>query len=220
MDKMNTPPPVPPKYKMPKRKSNSLVIGIVGIVAILLIAVLISNIASDEEETTPVISKEEWSQQIKESLENQSELMDSIESQYKSDSDPLLLQGNIQTLREIADKHISDSLYMDVYDLPEVVMLMDKNSKRASTILPKVLTHTREVYVKQLSEKLWENNIDVISANGGTTIVFIGGAFANRKNIKDWQTKVGAELGAMGFKRVEYRWIKDDPEPVYYDMTK
>lgn len=216
--------PQPPKMKSNKKKGCLMAVFIV--LGLFVVFAIIGAIVSDDEaekkenqtEVEAPMTNEERIAYIKQRLENANYDMDSIENHYKTDTDQLALRGNVMTLKEIADQEIWDSTYMDVYELPEISSLMEKNSARAKKLLPAVSAKARTVYADYLRKKLWENNIDVETTNGGTTIIFIGGIFANNKNIKDWQIAYADMLKEIGFKRVEYKWIRHAPEYTYYNL--
>lgn len=73
----------------------------------------------------------------------------------------------------------------------------------------------RKAYIKITDEKLWENNINV--SGSGSTITFIGGIFANNKNIKDIQEGVSDQLHLLRFKKSIYRWY-DGADGTQYTM--
>lgn len=212
----------------PKKKQNLIVIAIAIGLGILWLIVAhfrapentTSTDTHNQESIEPnEVSKETWTQSLIEELNIQKEYIDSVIPRAKRTSAPAMLKGYVLDMRKIANKTISDSLFMDVYSSNEVADLMESNSKNAKKILPQLTKIWRAEYAKQIKEKLWEENIDVVTSNGGTTITFIGGLFASHKNIKQWQEEIGPGLEEMGFKRVQYKWIPSASEYTYYDLT-
>ena len=210
-------PPMPPKEK----KSKIWLWVLLGVCGLSLIVRMVdasdnSTEQAKEEISAQQVSKEEWTNRLIDDLNINDEYMDSVIQRAEVTKSPEMLAAYVRDMNNIADKVITDSLYMDVYDTPEVFEKMEKNSKKANKILPKLKKIVRAKYVKVLSEELWEHNIYVESS--GTTITFIGGVFANNKNIKDWQAKVETGLKELGFTQVRYKWIKHADEYTYYDL--
>lgn len=217
-------PPTPPRPPMPPRKKKNLTwlwILLVIFVGLPILAVIISPDSfkdAKEQKEIKKLSKESWTENLMADLKTQSEYIDSVIPRAKVTTSPEMLRSYISDMNKIADKVITDSAYMEVYSTPEVAKLMDENSKKAKKVLPQLGTICRKQYVKQLGDKLWEENIYVESSNNAKTITFIGAVFASNKNIKAWQDELGDALKEMGFTRVEYKWIKHDPEYTYYDL--
>ncbi len=217
-----TPPQPPMQPNKPKKKRTWLWV----IIAIIILPMFFSKCfenrekqQSEKEKTElPTLSKESWTENLLTDLNIQNEYLDSIPVRLKGTKSLDMLRAYVHDTKNIADKVITDSTYMDVYSTPEVVKLMDKNSVKAKKILPEVMRFWRKRYVSDLSDKLWEENIYVECPNGGTTITFIGAIFASNKNIKQWQEQVGSLLGEMGFKQVRYKWIKHADDYTYYDL--
>lgn len=231
----NQVPPIPPQYpqqppmqnfggnnRPPKKKTSKWVWVLVAIVAFIGLPAFFAGLNGDEikdstkQETK--ISKEDAESDIIADLKGNPEYMDSIMVRAKQTSAPDMLLGYVRDVKAMADKKVTDSTYMDIYSKPEVVKLMDENSAKAKKILPELMRICRKQYAENARNKLWEENIDVETSNGGTTITFIGGVFANRKYIKQWQNEVGRQLTELGFKRVQYKWIPHDPDYTYYDL--
>lgn len=217
-------PPTPPRPPMPPRKKKNLTwlwIVLVIFVGLPILAVIISpDSLKDNKEKNELKkpSKESWTETLMSDLAMQSEYIDSVIPRAKATTSPEMLRSYMSDMKKIADKVITDSTYMEVYSTPEVTKLMEENSKKAKKVLPELGTICRKQYVKQLGDKLWEENIYVESSNNAKTITFIGAVFASNKNIKAWQDELGDALKEMGFTRVEYKWIKHDPEYTYYDL--
>ena len=84
--------------------------------------------------------------------------------------------------------------------------LAAENGIRAGKLLDSKETEWRKLYVKKLKNELWEHNVEV--EVNGKTITFIGGMFANNRNIKQFQESAASTLTILGFKQVRYKWIK------------
>lgn len=214
---------IPPMPQMPpKKKKSKRWIWIT--LALIIIPATISGIFSDDtsnntdnkDKKVTQMSKEEWTKILITDLDSSSEYIDSVINRAKETKAPEMLRSYVSDMNNIADKKITDSLYMDVYSTPEISEKMEANSKKAKSILPQLKKIVREKYVKALGDKLWENNIYVESS--GTTITFIGAVFANNKNIKDWEEELEPQLQELGFKQVRYKWIKHDDEYTYYNI--
>jgi hypothetical protein len=78
----------------------------------------------------------------------------------------------------------------------------------------------RKNYVQWASKKVWEENMDVESGwePNYTTIEFIAGAFASRKNIAASQKTVVDMLTELRFKKANYKWIKHDDDYTSYKI--
>lgn len=221
---INQAPLTPPPFNnKPKRKIPIWVWLVASFVLFMVFSMIFGELDEREkieESRGKVPTKEEWTADLMNELDFQSQYTDSVLKRAKRTKAPQMLSGYVSDMRSIADKEITDSTYMEVYDSDEVKSLMEKNSAKARKVLPELLKIRRAEYVRQLKDKLWEENIDVKTSNGGTTIIFIGGVFAINKNIKNWETELEPALIDMGFKRVEYKWIPSAPEYTYYDLTK
>jgi len=102
---------------------------------------------------------------------------------------------------------------------PEIVKLT-KTLKTKLVNLQKIeYPKMRKNYGDVVSKKLWENNITVNAKGiGYTTLEFIGGIFANNKNKQEMQNSLNEILTQLRFKRVNYKWFKNDDEYTYYTM--
>lgn len=77
----------------------------------------------------------------------------------------------------------------------------------------------RKKYVDELSNKLWENNIELNCVNKSCTEMnIIGGVFASNKNIKEFYETMFTQLDELRFKKINFKWIKLDDEFQYYDI--
>lgn len=220
--KVQTPPPVNGGMPQKPKKKNSVWKWILIVFAAICVLGAIfgeeDKTAQSEKKQEQGITKEEWTARLMEDLQIQSEYLDSIMPRAKSTTATSMLLGYINDATKMADKTIEDSLYMDVYSTEEVKNLMDKNSSSAKKILPELKKVCRSQFAKQLKDKLWEENIDIKTSNGGTTITFIGGIFASNKNIKNWHEKIAPTLSEFGFKQANYKWIEHDTEYTYYTI--
>lgn len=211
-----TPPPMPPMR--PKKKKLIwpwilLAIFVIGIIAAFLDDDKASEYKSDSATQTELTKEDVLSQ-----LKDNAEYLDSVIPKAKRTTSPDMLLAYVRDVKTMANKVINDTAYKKFCAEPDVAPIVEENSKKAKKILPEVMTICRRQYAKQAKDKLWEENIDVQTSNGGTTITFIGGIFANNKNIKNWQEQCGSQLKELGFKRVQYKWIPHDPDYTYYDL--
>lgn len=135
---------------------------------------------------------------------------------------------------EIGEGNNIESLQMDIvlFSLWAKLITDAENSKDEETkelgkrLKSKVLKiqvvgfpKLREKYTEIISNKLWENDIDVYS-NGSSKkyINFTGGVFARNKNKQDFQNQVNEVLLMFRFKQSRYRWYKGDNEYTYYTI--
>lgn len=103
---------------------------------------------------------------------------------------------------------------------PTLKALRQHNSKVAKKLWEAKSPQLRKQYVSIIKDKLWENDIDVKTTNGGKDIWFIGAIFAAHKNIKDFEAQTEENLKALGFHRAYYRWVDSDlAEYTYYDLN-
>ncbi len=222
MNKPYQPPTLPPIPNQPPKKTNKKWLFIIGGIVVFWI---IGAICAQNEETISNsaeqesgISRSEWETKTLDDLKNTPALIETLSENATVETSIKFLAGTIKSLRDIANKKISDSTFMDFYSRPDVVKLMDENSEIASNALPKVLKDCRNEYVKQLKNKMWEHDIDVSTTNGGTTIWFTAYFFARNANIKEWNDELYDGLKILGFKRVCYKWSKYADDYTYYDI--
>lgn len=108
----------------------------------------------------------------------------------------------------------------DTIQNPTLKALRQHNAKVAKELWKVKSPQLRKQYVSIIKDKLWENDIDVKTTNGGKDIWFIGGIFAAHKNIKDFEAQTEENLKALGFHRAYYRWVDSDlAEYTYYDLN-
>ena len=92
-------------------------------------------------------------------------------------------------------------------------------SKKVTALQASEFPKMRKEYISIIAGKLWEENIKVeVSGKGNTTITFIGGTFANNKNIKETQEALNDTFEMFRFKQVRYKWYKYDDEYQYYTV--
>ena len=217
----NGSPAMPPQQ--PQKKRRVWLWITVGIFALFIL----TDIFSDEdkgdktEETAgelPTLSRESWTDNLVTDLTIQNEYIDSVIPRAKSTKSMEMLGCYFRDMKKIANKVITDSLYMDVYETPEIAKAMDENSKKATKILPELGKICRTKYADELGNRLWEENIYVELSKDTKTITFIGAVFASNKHIKEWQENIGDGLREMGFTQSRYKWIKHASEYTYYDL--
>ncbi len=140
-----------------------------------------------------------------------------------------LAKGNVFNVGKDAtvdDIIMKAALYMtytsetDTIKDPTLKALRQHNSKVAKKLWEAKSPQLRKQYVSIIKDKLWENDIDVKTTNGGKDIWFIGAIFAAHKNIKDFEAQTEENLKALGFHRAYYRWVDSDlAEYTYYDLN-
>lgn len=104
----------------------------------------------------------------------------------------------------------------NIFNDSQVKPQFEANRQKAQKVYKKVMPKYRDKYRKLLGNALWEENIKV--KGSGTNIMFIGGIFANNKNIKDFHTQICGDLQVFGFKRASYKWVDANVEYTYYDI--
>lgn len=76
----------------------------------------------------------------------------------------------------------------------------------------------RAATVKDMANKLWEDNIEVVgSGTGSRKITFIGALFASNKNISTFYRELSPDLNLLRFQRMGFKWIPSADES-YYDL--
>ena len=102
-----------------------------------------------------------------------------------------------------------------------IITFVNRNAFKAQNMFDDSLTIYRNQFTKILENDFWEDNIKIKTQNGGKVIWFIGGLFANNKNIKDFQEKMGPKLKELGYTRACYKWADiSSAEYTYYDLDK
>lgn len=97
--------------------------------------------------------------------------------------------------------------------------LARNNAKEGERILSKLLPAMRKRFAEELAEKGWEDNLEVeIKGKGNTTLTLIKADFASNRAIKNYQTQLEPIARRFEFRRVEYKWIKHDPDYQYYTL--
>jgi hypothetical protein len=218
-------PPSFTNHQPPKKKRRIWIWILLSFFAIILLSAIFSDgdtekteTISQSEQTSKNVSKDDWTKELLTDLQVKSEYIDSVIPRAKTTTSLDMLRLYVKDMNDIANKTISDSSYMDVYESPEVVKLMEENSKKATKVIPQLGKICRAQYVESIGDKLWEDNIYVELSNDSKTITFIGGIFASNKNIKEWQENVQQGLKDLGFSQVRYKWFKRADEYTYYDL--
>ena len=114
---------------------------------------------------------------------------------------------------------IEDTLraYYDKND--RLASLIKNNAKERRRILSKLLPTMRKQFAEELGEKGWEDNLEVeVKGKGNTTLTLIKADFASNRAIKNYQTQLEPIARRFEFRRVEYKWIKHDPDYHYYNL--
>ena len=74
----------------------------------------------------------------------------------------------------------------------------------------------RKQYVEVIKGKLWENNVDVSAVGtGNSSLLLVGGIFANNKNIMEMHGNIQAMTELLRFKKVGYKWYSGSDESYY-----
>lgn len=110
-------------------------------------------------------------------------------------------------------KEAEDSEDTEINDLGK------KLNSKVSKIQIQEFPNLRKQYAKIVSNKMWENDIEVYANGTGKNYInFTGGVFAANKNKKDFQTQVHEVLKMFRFKQSRYRWYKGEDEYTYYTI--
>ena len=97
--------------------------------------------------------------------------------------------------------------------------LAKNNAKEGERILSELLPAMRKRFAEELAEKGWEDNLEVeIKGKGNTTLTLIKADFASNRAIKQYQDALYPTAKSFRFKRVEYKWIKHDPDYTYFTI--
>lgn len=92
--------------------------------------------------------------------------------------------------------------------------------KRLSKLQVKELPRMRKAYAKAIEHDLWKNNVTVkVKGKNYTTIEFIGGTFANNRNIEATHKAAYNTLKTLRFKTANYKFTKYDDEYTYYTVS-
>lgn len=102
-------------------------------------------------------------------------------------------------------------------DDPEIQKLAKQLKTKVANIQVREFPKLRKEYANIVSNKMWENDIEV-TANGTNSkyINFSGGIFAANKNKKDFQNEVHEVLKMFRFNQSRYRWYKGENEHTYW----
>lgn len=93
------------------------------------------------------------------------------------------------------------------------IQLQAELKKKQQIRFPKL----RKNYYELLKETLWREDIEV--TNYGTTLNFIGGTFAANKNKEDFQNLFNEQFHLLRFKKITYRWYKEEDKYTYYTLS-
>lgn len=103
----------------------------------------------------------------------------------------------------------------------EIRSLGNKLKSKVSRVQIKEFPKLRKQYTKIVSEKMWENDIEVsVTGTNRKYINFTGGIFAANKNKKVFQQRVQEILNMFRFKQSRYRWYKEESEYTYYTLYR
>ena len=197
-----------------KRKWFLITVGI--IVVIILLPKGNSNKTSNNEGTEVV---------KQESKSTKPTLNDTLSSVLLS-----INQSNEKYFSDLKEQHISEGV--DKFnDWVEVLKRCEKSNdvellkkskslrKNIQVLQVKYFPVMRKNYVDFARTTLFEHNIDVSSSGrGSSTISFVGGYFANNKNVTEHQKSLSDMLHKLRFKKTEYKWYKYD-DGYYYSLT-
>jgi hypothetical protein len=210
IEKNNTPPP--PKIK---KKNGCLKIGLIVIAVFFGLGIIGTILSPNEKKSTENAVPEN-----KSNLNDLDGISKQLDNELKSFEKPFKrgnigYKGMINMFRGY-NEIIINAKKLNNKDLNEKA---DKLYEKALKLQKQELPSMRKEFSDEISQKLWEHNVDVkCFGKNNTTIEFIGGLFANNKNIKDSQEKISETLNVLKFKRANYKWIKHDDEYTYYDL--
>jgi hypothetical protein len=137
--------------------------------------------------------------------------------------------SNDQYFSELKEQHISEGVdrfneWVEVLkrceksDDTELLKESKLLRKKIQSIQVKYFPVMRKNYVDFARTTLFENNIEVSSSGkGSSTILLVGGYFANNKNISELQKKLSDMLYKLRFKKTQYKWFKYD-DGYYYTL--
>lgn len=193
------------------KRNGFIVIGLI----ILLIYLANKCVNSDDEEnktlensnenhSTLVFSKDDVLAEI-EALENKPFI-----KEYTSKEEIII---EVAYFKFLGSKIISNDSNTNL----EVKKLNLDLKKKLVKLQKKTFPILRDSWLKISKEKLWENNIKVVRISS-TSIMFVGGTFANNMNIKNFQAGIIELLMNLRFKRISYKWVDLDVEYTYYKL--
>lgn len=146
-----------------------------------------------------------------------------------AESDSMKIQGALETLDNIQrakDRNDLSSIEDEVDQFKEidnVLIYLGKPTGQAKLLtqkLKKLQTEDfpvlRKKYIEVAAKRLWEEDVKVYGSNG--IITFVGGDFAAHRNIKESEEAIHDMLIKLRFKRVNFKWIEDDPDYTYYNL--
>ena len=208
---------VKPEKVLPFIKTSNTIRRILAVIAYLVLLAIVMNIWSKTDNFKETVAEanaqnnQKWTEHA---------VMDSTHmanGYFSADSSKstLELAAKFEELAAITAK--SDYKKDEITD-SAVIMFANRNSNTALELTANLQKSYRARYAELLGKELWENNIKVHTSNGGKTITFVGGMFANNKNIADFQKKIYGNLYAYGFEKSLYKWIEHDPEIVEYKV--
>lgn len=208
---------VKPEKVLPFIKASNTIRRIIAVIAFFVLMSLIMNLWSKTDNFKEVVDdvnnqrNQKWTEHA---------VMDSTHmanGYFSADSSKTTLElaAKFEELAAITAK--SDYKKDEITD-STVIMFANRNSNTALELMANLQKSYRDRYAELMGNELWENNIKVQTANGGKTIIFVGGAFSNNKNIAEFQKKIYGSLYAYGFEKSQYKWIEHDPEIVEYKI--
>ena len=208
---------VKPEKVLPFIKASNTIRRIIAVIAFFVLMSLIMNLWSKTDNFKEVVDdvnnqrNQNWTEHA---------VMDSTHmanGYFSADSSKTTLElaAKFEELAAITAK--SDYKKDEITD-STVIMFANRNSNTALELMANLQKSYRDRYAELMGKELWENNIKVHTANGGKTIIFVGGAFSNNKNIAEFQKKIYGSLYAYGFEKSQYKWIEHDPEIVEYKI--
>ena len=106
---------------------------------------------------------------------------------------------------------------IDIVADPKALKIAKAAKSKIIAMQIKWFPKLRKAYAEKCKILLWENDITV--EQNGTTLTFIGGIFATNANKRDFQEKLRSNLNSLRFKRINYKWIRDDDNYTYYKLS-
>ena len=201
-----------------KRKWFLITVGI--IVVIILLPKGNSNKdnnvteKTNKSEGTEVVKQEKPKSTLKDTLSSTMFSVNQVSERYFSD----LKEQEISQGVDKFDKWVDVLKRCEMSDDIEIKKESKILRKKLQSLQVKYFPVMRKNYVEFARTTLFDKNIDVSSSGkGSSTILFVGGYFANNKNISDLQNKLSDMLHKLRFKKTQYKWFEYD-DGYYYTL--
>lgn len=191
-------------------------IPVISFAALLIIGVL----ADENEKSTPVedVKKSE----VKPDVDSKTKLQNTIESLRNDDltKTPHTSVDDFVISEAIFKTYAASIAEYKTNTDPEVIALVKDLEKKLSASQVKNYPKLRKAYFEMIKPKFWEEDIYVgLAGKGNTTLKLTGSVFVTNKNIKASQETLHEMFKMLRFKKVEYRWHKEQDEFTYYTVA-